>query len=410
MLATTGDLRLRWLIMISYAQALTAITSLTSIDATEHVPLSACLGRVLAQDLYARIPSPAFTNSAMDGYAFRYEDLKSGALKIGATLVAGVHPPNDTESVPAKGTCVRIMTGAALPAWADTVVPRESTKLTDAQDRLLITSSPSKGDNIRHLGEDLQEGSKLLAVGTYLDSERLMVAAAFGHDALTVYVRPEVVVCTTGDELIEPGMSLPFGGVYNSNKYFLRAAVQQLGLSSQFGHLVDDIEKAATSLKDLIKPGSPQFLITTGAVSAGDLDYIPELAKRLDFKTIFHKVSIRPGKPVFLAVRDQTIWLGLPGNPLATCTGWYYFARPILTAVARLPQPRRAWLTLANDVAKPEALRCFFRGTINGDQISVHSKQGSGHYSASLTNNAYVELPEGCSLITAKTRVEAITA
>ena len=397
--------------MISYAKALTAINSIASIDATEHVPLSACLGRILAQDLFARTPSPAFTNSAMDGYAFRHEDLKySSSLKIGATLVAGIHNSKASEQSLPKGTCVGIMTGAALPTWADTVVPCECTKLTDDQSLLLITSSPNKGDHIRHLGEDLQEGSKLLTADTYLDAERLMVAAAFGHDSLTVYVQPEVIVCTTGDELIEPGQNLPYGGVYNSNKYFLQAALQQVGLLSQFSHLMDDRKKAAQSISDLIKPGKPQFLITTGAVSAGDLDYIPDLAKQLDFNTIFHKVSVRPGKPVFLAMKDQTIWLGLPGNPLATCTGWYYFARPILTAFARLPRPRRMWLTLANDVSKPEVLRCFFRGTIDGDQVVVHSKQGSGHYSASLTNNAYVELPEGFSLITAKTRVEAITA
>lgn len=393
--------------MIRYDEALAIIQSLSLKKTIVDLPLERTLGLTLAKDVHALVPSPPYTNSAMDGFAVRHAEALAGALTVSGAVYAKA---GATSALSQDGvaSCVKIMTGGQLPTWADTVIPVEQSTIA-SDGRVSFSDIPNLGANIRHMGEDLQAGSALLLAGTRMDAERIMVAAAFGHRTLPVYARPKLVFISTGDELVEPGEPLPQGAVYNSSKYFLLAAAQSIGLF-ETPHITipdDEVGAAKVVLDQLSGPGAT-ILVTTGAVSAGDFDFIPKLGARLGFKALFHKVAIRPGKPVYLAAKDDAVWLGLPGNPISTAVGWHAFVRPLLTAVAGLPAAEKRTLLLKNEVRKPENLRCFFRAEVNGDKAWVGSRQGSAHFAASITNEAYVELPEGMARIPADTRVAAI--
>jgi molybdopterin molybdotransferase len=218
-----------------------------------------------------------------------------------------------------------------------------------------------------------------------------------------------VVVLSTGDELVEPGEPLPMGAIYNSSKTFLLASLASVGLEASAHVVPDDEELAARFVGDLLADERPTLVLSTGAVSAGERDFVPGLAQRLGLEAQFHQVAIRPGKPVFLAQRGPLVWLGLPGNPISTAVGWHFFARPLLQTIAGVAPAPQTQLTLANDVQKPEGLRCFFRAEVTGGRAWVAKRQGSAHFGASVNAGAYVVLPEGRGRFPAETRVEAIT-
>jgi molybdopterin molybdotransferase len=393
--------------MISYSDAQQIIAELRLGLGTERLPLERCGGRILAEELTAKIPSPPYTNSAMDGFAVRLDDVRKGPLAIHGTVYARAVEPSDIPPQRAQ-SCVRIMTGAYLPEWAEAVIPVEQSELLP-DGRVQFKEPPARGDNIRREGDDLQAGAPLMKAGAVLEPERIMVAAGFGHRELLVQKRPRLCMFSTGDELAEPGTELKPGALYNSSKYFLLAAAQALGLEVTAQPTVpDDEERAAELLRPALDSGEPTIVITTGAVSAGEADFVPRLGERLGFRALFHKVAIRPGKPVYLAQRGDVLWLGLPGNAISTCIGWHVFAKPLLHAVAGTPPARRERLILANEITKPEQLRCFFRAEVNGKKAWVARKQGSAQLAASIGNTAYVELPEGQTRIPADSRVEAL--
>jgi molybdopterin molybdotransferase len=395
----------QWKNMISYVEAKKIIES-QKIDAPiVELPLDQATGHVLAEALNASVASPAFTNSAMDGFAGKHIDL-SKPLRVLSTIYATKTDPN---KIPAyeTGCCVRIMTGGVLPAWADTVIPVENTEEKSGQ--IFVKEIPSVGANIRTEGEDIASGSRLLNVGMRLTAERIMVAAALGVSNVRVFMQPRLYFISTGDELKAPGETLGHGEIYNSSQYFLRAAAIFAGISdATYLTVSDDKDAAAEQIREILSKKGPKIIISTGAVSAGVADFIPALGQDLDFQPLFHKVAMRPGKPVYLARRNDAVWLGLPGNPISTCTGWYFFAMPLLQSLVGVRALHLYNFKLNNDVRKPEHLRCFFRAEIRDNRAWVPQSQGSGHFASSINQDAFVILPEGMSLVKAETIVPGI--
>lgn len=399
--------------MITYGDAISIIRTVSLPLGSEVVPLVESLGRRLAADLVAKVPSPPFTNSAMDGFAVRRSDpsLSSGIpLAILGTRIAGavaLQPP-----LPDRlGTCARIMTGAALPSWADTVIPVENADVSSGQDLVTFRDLHrfATGAHIRRVGEDAGANSVVLKAGTLISPEHVMMAAAFGAQTMTVTALPRIHLVSTGDELAEPGSNLPEGMIYNSSKYFLMAATRTLGRAAQITQIKDDVHAAMTTFRGLLEDGYPSLLITTGAVSAGTTDFVPTVARDLGFRLLFHKVAIRPGKPIFLASRaDGSIWLGLPGNPISTCVGWYFFARPLLAFLGIAPEAKRSTVRLMNTVTKPKGLRCFFRANLSEVGALVLPRQGSSDLTTSATSTAYLDLPEDLDCVPVDARVEAL--
>ena len=398
--------------MLSYSQALEIVAGLRCEFTPVRIRLSEGLGRVLARPLSATIPSPPFTNAAMDGFAVRADTVRTGApLHVAGTAFAG-KTSGEADRDPGPQSCIRIMTGAPVPAWANAVIPVENSAPAGTSS-VVFMDEVTPGQHIRKLGEDIAEGAVILEQNTRLTPETLMMAAAFGHAEVDVFSQPQVVIVSTGDELRPPGTKLDPGEIFNSSEYFLAAAASSAGLKNVSKlHLADRPAEAEAALANTLDAAQRQntgvMLITTGAVSAGAKDFVPEVALQLGFEPMFHKVAIRPGKPIFTAKKGRHIWLGLPGNPISTAATWHYFGRPLLASWAGIPVPQKVAMTVTTEVRKPEGLRCFFRARHEGGQVTVLKGQGSAHFRASASANAYVELPESVGVISAGSIVEGL--
>ena len=283
-------------------------------------------GCVLAEDVTATAPLPGFDNSSMDGYAVRAADVTSVPchLPVVGDVAAGPASPLRVQ----PGLCVRIMTGASMPAGADTVVQVEHTDGGIAHVRIDVL--PVRGQNIRRAGEDVQAGELVLAEGSHLGSAQIGLAAAVGRSRLIVRPRPRVVVLSTGSELVEPGTLLQSGMIHDSNSMALTTACQEAGaIAYRVGIVPDDGRQLMDAMEDQLVRAD--LLITSGGVSVGAYDVVKEVLSRLG--TVgFHKVAMQPGMPQGFGTigPDATPVFGLPGNPVSALVSFEAFVRPAL--------------------------------------------------------------------------------
>ena len=358
----------------------------------ERKPLSRALGRVLAQDVVAGIPLPGFDNSAMDGFAIRSSDGVAPRRLVGEQFAGA------TAGIPvAAGECLRITTGAALPAGADAVLMKENARVEG--DTVLPTQAATAGQHVRRQGEDVAVGDIVLRAGAVLDASKLSLAAALGHHDLPVRRRPTVAVFTTGDELRAPGQPLAPGEIYDSNRVLLQALLIAEGYEPMaWPVLPDDPEALAGALKDAAF--SFDLVLTCGGVSAGEKDFLPAFLQR-EGRVHFWKVLMRPGMPVLFGRLGEAHFLGLPGNPVSVLATFLTIARPLLDTLQgrALPRPAlRARLTA--DVAKTHERLEFLRGVLACDQagqlqVTPNPADGSHRLRAAAMSNALVVLGEG---------------
>lgn len=371
---------------LSVAQARDAIlAAIGPVDGVETVPLSQAVGRILADDQASPIDVPAHDNSAMDGFAFDGAALAAGQplrMPVRATVYAG--RPHD-EPVP-PGACVRIMTGAVMPAGADTVVPVELASL-DGGEVLVPAGAVRAGENLRRRGEDLARGGVALPAGRLLRPSDLGLAASLGWATLPVRRKLRVALFSTGDEIFAPGEPLPPGGVYDSNRASLRAALQRLGLEViDLGGVRDD----PTALRQVLESAVAQAdaVVTSGGVSMGDADYTRDVLATLG-EVAFWKVAMRPGRPFAfgpLRAQGRTAWLfALPGNPVAALVTFYAFAREALLrmAGATASPPRALRVRSAEAIRKRPGRTEFQRGILGRDAqgevvVRLTGSQGAG--------------------------------
>jgi molybdopterin molybdotransferase len=362
--------------------------------------LEAAEGAVLAADAAAATPLPSFDNSSMDGYAVHAADIAAATDEAPVILpVTDQIPAGDTRAVTvAPSTCARIMTGALMPAGADTVVPVE---LTGADtDRARFSQPVAKGFSIRRRGDDVAEGDVLLPAGTRLGPAQIALLAAGGHGSVLARAAPRVAVIATGNELREPGSPLAPGQIWESNSYMLAAAVRQAGGSATRHRAADDPGTVLALIGDLA--AQADLLITSGGVSmGGEHDVVKAALSGGGAGTLtFRKVAMQPGMPQGFGVvgPDQTPILTLPGNPVSAFVSFWLFGRPALDALqGRAPQPvppRRA--RLAGPVRSPQGRRSFLRGLLSPDGATVTplTGQGSHQLGALARANALIVVPE----------------
>jgi len=305
---------------------------------TETVPLHEADGRVLAEDIAARLTQPPFDNSAMDGYAVRHADIAElgSVLKVVGTSSAG-HAFNGSAG---PGEAVRIYTGAPLPAFADTVLLQEDAeKLEDG--RIRTTFLTPKGRHIRPRGQDFSEGEIVLKAGDVLDAGRLTVAAAMNHPVLTVYARPRVALLATGDELVPPGTSPGESQIIASNTYGVAAIARAAGAQVLDLGIVRDDRQA---LLDAVKKAlllEIDVLVTLGGASVGDFDLVQPVLGEAGMELDFWRIAMRPGKPLMVGRLGAVPVLGLPGNPVSSLVCAFLFLEPLLRRLARLPKNDR---------------------------------------------------------------------
>ncbi|MET0327859.1 MAG: gephyrin-like molybdotransferase Glp [Luteimonas sp.] len=376
------------------------------------VSLSRAHGHILARDVVATLAQPPFDNSAMDGFAFRHADLAADGTPTRLHLSGEQFAGPDAALTVEAGHCVRITTGAPLPAGADTVVMKENTALDG--DTVVVQVAPKPGQHVRRAGEDSNIGDVLLRAGDMLTPARIGLAASQGLAQLDVVRKPTVAVFATGDELVEPGMSLGPGQIYNSNRDQLMALLRAEGLEPvAFPTLPDDAAQVTSALRHAGE--AFDLVLTCGGVSAGEKDLLPELLQRRG-RVRMWKVMMKPGMPLLLAEGDTlgpALFLCLPGNPVSVLATWLALGRRLVEGLqGRAPRPlRRA--RLASDWTKKHERLEFLRGRwwIDDDGISwvePNPADGSHRMQAAADSDALIVLGAGPQEYAAGTPVDVL--
>ena len=305
-------------------------------------PLPACevavedaVSRVLAEDVRADLPVPGFDTTAMDGWAVRADDVARAPILLAA---AGVSGAGSVPGTLPPGSAWKVMTGAPMPPGSDAVVPvEEASDVPGGSVR--IDTAPKPGAHVRKRGEVFEPGTLLLAAGRRLTPADLVLAAAAGRATLRVARAPRAAVLVTGDELVPPGVRPGPGQLRNTNGPLLLAALRRAGADAvSLGVARDDEKELGRVLREALA-ARYDVLLTTGGVSAGDYDYVGPALAAEGAHTRFHKVAIRPAKPVLFATKGPTLVFGLPGNPVSAAVAFDFFVRPALRAAAGLLPP-----------------------------------------------------------------------
>ncbi|TKJ58126.1 molybdopterin molybdenumtransferase MoeA [Pseudomonas sp. CFBP13506] len=372
-------------------QQLLALAEAAPIREPHALPLAECDGRVLAQDLVSTLDLPPWPNSAMDGYALRLADWTGEPLVVSQRIFAGTAP----EPL-APGTCARIFTGAPVPAGADCVEMQENAVL-HADARVSFTEPLHLHQNIRPQGQETTVGECVLSAGTRLGPIELGLAASLGRDSLAVVRCVRVAVLSTGDELIEPGLPLSPGQIYNSNRRVLCSWLARMGCEVlDAGILPDDLEQTRTRLASL---GSVDLILSTGGVSVGEADFLG-VALREEGELALWKLAIKPGKPLTVGHFRGVPVIGLPGNPASTLVTFALLARPYILrrqGVADV-EPLRLEVPVGFEWPKPGNRREYLRGRIEQGQAIIYRNQSSGVLRSAAWAEGFVEVVEGTTL------------
>ena len=365
-----------------------------SVTEVEHVATEAVLGRVLAADQVSAITVPPLDNSAMDGYAVRAaECLSDVVLPVSQRIAAG-----QVGQALQPGSAARIFTGAPVPPGADTVVMQEH--CTVQGEGITVNQAPKAGDNIRRAGEDIQRGDVILATGTRLGAAEMGLAASVGLAGLPVFRRLKVASFSTGNELVQPGMSLAAGQIYNSNRYTLAGLVQGLGCDwIDLGAVPDTLTDTIDALQRAAQQAD--VVVTSGGVSVGEEDHVKAAVSQLGTLDMW-KVAMKPGKPLAYGRIGTADFIGLPGNPVSTFATFCLFARPFLltrmgaTSVLPTTYQVRAGFDWPKAAERREFLRARLVNTDDGSlQAELFRNQSSGVLTSAVWADGFVDIDIG---------------
>ena len=383
--------------MVSLEQAQEIIDKTVEELPSREVQLSDVVGCVLAEEIVAPINVPDFPSSAMDGIAIRFEDLKGAApwkIPIQKVIEAG----SENQDALPPGKAVKIMTGAPLPEGADTVIPVEDVRFEAGY--TILKDRPEKGRHVRPLGDDIRKGRVLLKRGKILSPIDAGILASSGLSNVKIVPRPKIGLISTGSELVKPGGKLRRGKIYDSNYAFLRSMLIHDGhhQDERMSVIVDEPDNISQALQESGKKND--LVISTGAVSAGDFDFIPREIERLGGEIIFHKAKIKPGKPVLLARLDKCWLVGLPGNPVSAMVCFHFFARRVISRLMGIPfKPGSLKARLGEDLLV-KGSRCVVVGArfeSSPDGVIAHpvARQSSGRLSSIADIDGFILLDGG---------------
>ena len=396
--------------MISVAEALRIIAAAALRGPAEPVALGEAAGRILAADLPADMDWPPFDTSAMDGYAVRLSDVPSPAASLPENrkaVMAGDAPPEPLGEM----ETVRVMTGAPLPEGTEAIIPVERARREG--NAVVFEAVPAAGAHLRRRGESIRAGSLVLEAGHRLTPGDIALAALAGADPVRVIARPRISIAATGNELVPAGEKPAPGQIRDSNGPMLAALCRARGWPARLSRRIADDASGLASL--LSSAGAEEdVLLTSGGVSAGDLDLVPGVARREGFEILFHGVAVRPGKPIAFGRRGRTLWFGLPGNPVSSSVCFHLFVRFALDCLEgnREPGPARIRARLTAGL-KAGGDRETYRDAklSNGDgTVSVEplTTAGSHDIAAHARADALIRVPAGASSPAAGTVVECV--
>lgn len=376
---------------------------LTTVVDEETLPLSACTGRILAKDIVAERDVPPHDNSAVDGYAVYFDDLSSdGETEL--PVIGRVAAGQPLEGQPQKGTALRIFTGAPIPDDAngpDTVFMQEDCVLRDDNGRSIVVlpNGITRGANRRSRGEDVQSGETVLHKGQRLRPQDIGLVASLGIPDLDVFKSLTVGVMSTGDEVVDPGQTVPPGGIYDANRHALMAVLTDLGCDLRdFGIVPDDADRISETLTAAAK--ECDAVISTAGMSVGEEDHLAEIIRGLG-ALHFWKVAIKPGRPIAFGQINGTPFIGLPGNPAAMMVTFLRMARPALLKLSGASDlrprlyPVRAGFTHRKKENRREYVRVHLEDGDDGFPVArKHARSGAGILSSLVDSDGLVELPE----------------
>jgi molybdopterin molybdotransferase len=360
-----------------------------AVDETEVVDLLDALDRVLAEDILSRINVPAYDNSAMDGYAVFTTANRTEFILVGQALAGHAF---SGELKP--GEAIRIMTGAVIPAGANTVVMQELVTLDG--NKISVTAYPGIGDNIRKAGEDLAKGSLVLAKSHRITAVDIGLLASLGCSRLTVFRRLRVAILSTGDELTPIHQELKPGNIYDSNRYLLHALLKRLDVEIiDMGLIADDQQKISLVIQNAMQ--TADAIITTGGVSVGDADYTKN-ALTESGEIHFWKIAMKPGKPFAFGKIDNGYFFGLPGNPVSAIVTYHQLVLPGLRKLSGEIFSEKEYITTiaADSLKKQPGRKDYQRGILfNEDQcnkVKSTGMQSSGMLRSMAKANCYIVL------------------
>ncbi|MBM4257156.1 MAG: molybdopterin molybdotransferase MoeA [Deltaproteobacteria bacterium] len=364
--------------MISVHDAVGTILDTVPLLAGERAGILDATGRVLTEEIRSGREVPPFANSAMDGYAVRWDDIHGATIDQPVTL--GVLEVIQAGAVPkhvvTPGSASKIMTGAVMPAGADTVVKVEDTE--EVEGRVLIQRSERPGNNVRGSGEDIQRGQVVLEKGRTLRAADIGLLASVGRSLVLVRQRPRVAILSTGNELAEIDEALRPGQIVNSNAYTLAAAVREAGgIPVPLAIARDTLEEIRAALAEAVRH---DVVLSTGGVSVGDFDFVKQAMDELHMHRLFWQVAQKPGKPLTFGLLRERPYFGLPGNPVSALVCFYLY---VLPALRKMTGHKKLFLptvhaSMGAEVAKAKGLTEFVRCRITHEH---------GHYIAHSTGN-----------------------
>ena len=382
---------------------------LTPVSTTERTAIRSALGRILAEDVVSPLDVPAHDNSAMDGYAVRFADLKVDGevtLKVAGSAFAGAPYAGALK----PGECVRIMTGGVVPQGADTIVMQEHVKA--GKDQVTIGTGHKKGQNLRRAGEDLAAGQVALKRGTELRPADIGLLASLGIGEVSIYRRLRVAFFSTGDELVSIGSQPKEGQIFDSNRYTIHGMLTRLGCEViDMGVVRDDPKLLERAFNDA--GAAADVVITSGGVSVGEADFVKDLLNKLG-EVVFWKIAMKPGRPLAYGKIGAAHFFGLPGNPVSVMVTFYQFVRDALLVLSgRDPVPPLPTFKVpcTSNLKKAPGRTEFQRGILSRDasgawSVRVTGEQGSGILRSMSEANCFIILPTEQGNVTAGTPVD----
>lgn len=353
--------------MLTYIQAQQVITSLTRSFGTESIALDDADGRILAEDIYADRDYPPFNRATMDGYAINTVDWENGVrgFKVQQIIYAG-QIGNDALG---ESSCYKIMTGAPVPLSANAVIRREDA--TQANDEVSFNLDNIRPyQNIARQGEDIKAGEPVLKANSIGTPAVISLLATMGKNTIRVKSLPKVALFTTGDEVVDASAEVKPNQIRNSNQYLLKSLLKKWLIKPQVcKHIIDDKEQLKTTLTGVL---DFDMIITCGGVSAGDADYLPEVLADLGVKKLFHKLSIRPGKPIWCGqLPNGGLVFALPGNPFSCMVTFKLFIEAFLSESFGLGMPKLLQVPFNGSRKRSSGFDEFFPAHISGEPSAL---------------------------------------
>ncbi len=364
------------------------------------IPVKSAVSHILGEDIYSPLDLPPFTNSAMDGYAVRFEKsdkemsfkLRKGEIKAGDYKKIKLRP----------GEAVKVFTGSPLPLNADAVVMKEFVEVKN--NILYVKQQIKKGENIRFKGEEIKKGEEVLKKGTYLNPAGIGFLSTMGIREVKVIRKPRVYIIITGNELTEPGKKLKEGKIYDANSFSLYSVLKLIGVKEiKIKIIKDDFEKIKRGFYKALE--FADIILFSGGISVGEYDFVRDLMKRERVKTIFYKVKQKPGKPLYFGIFDEgnikKLIFALPGNPASVLVCFYEYVYPAIKALSGFKDiflPERKFILL-KDIKKKTDRLWFLKGKLKNDFVLPLDFQESHMLSSFTKADSLIVAPRNKKLL-----------